>query len=186
MEIIFKEHRDSSYVGRTKENASADATIAIACNFNSAGEKLTKQLVEAQGKVYIPVDINGSLEISDKCVEFIVKRLNSSLYGNLLDNSITLNIAGNGIYTMRGKYRQDDLDTYVYNLLLKVLNSPNLKCIIKLIRTGGQTGLDEAGAKAGVKLGIDTLVVCPKGWLYRDLSGSDISDEHLFKIRFNG
>lgn len=183
--ITFREHSDSGYVGRTKENASAHATIAIACNFESAGEKLTRKCVEGYDKVYIPIDINTGLEIDDSIVNFVVKRLNSSNKGNLLENEITLNIAGNGIYTMRGKYRQEELDVYVHNLLSRVLESKDLKVKISLIRTGGQTGLDESGGKASIKLGINTLIVCPKGWLYRDLGGNDIRDEKLFKSRFD-
>jgi hypothetical protein len=182
--ITFREHSDPSYVGRTKDNASAHATIAIASNFDSAGEKLTKRLVEEGKRTYIPVDINESLNLSDEIVEKIVKGLNTSLRGNLLDNEITLNIAGNGIYTLKGKYTQRELDDYVYNLLKKVNESSNLRARVIRLRTGGQTGLDEAGAKAGEKLGIPTLVVCPKGWKFRGLDGADVNDEALFKERF--
>lgn len=183
--ITFREHADSGYVGRTKENASAHATIAIACNFESAGEKLTRKCVEGYDKVYIPIDINAGLGIDDSIVNFVVKRLNSSNKGNLLENEITLNIAGNGMYTLKGKYRQEDLDEYVYNLLSRVLESKDLRVKISQIRTGGQTGLDESGAKASLRLGIDTLIVCPKGWLYRGLDGNDVRDEKLFKSRFD-
>jgi len=184
MEIKFRENPDPSYVGRTKENASANATIAIAANFNSAGEKLTKRLVEEQGNVYIPVDITNGLIINDELVRFIVKKLNSATKGNILDNTITLNIAGNGIYTLKGKYTQKELDDYTSKLLTEVLTHEDIKIEISLLRTGGQTGLDESGGKAGLKLGINTLIVCPKGWKYRDLSGTDIEDEEKFKNRF--
>ena len=184
MEIKFREHSDPSYVGRTKENASAHATIAIAARFNSAGEILTKKLVQDQKNIYIPIDISKGLKITEDLVESIVRLLNNSTKGNLLDNSITLNIAGNGIYTLRGQYTQEQLDSYTFELLNSVLSSDNLKVKIILIRTGGQTGLDESGAKAGLKLGIDTLIVCPKGWKYRDLFGVDVADEERFKNRF--
>lgn len=184
MEITFREHRDPSYVGRTKENASADATIAIAANFNSAGEKLTKKLVEEQKKVYIPIDISKELDLSEDLIKNIVKKLNCSTKGNLIDNSIILNIAGNGIYALKNRYTQELLDSYLRILLLSILASKELKVKIKLIRTGGQTGLDEAGAKAGVFHEIPTLVVCPYGWKYRNLLGEDIADETQFKNRF--
>ena len=184
MGIKFREHSDPSYVGRTKENASAHATIAIAANFNSAGEKLTKKLVEEQGNIYIPIDISKGLIITDELVQFVIKKLNSARKGNLLDSTITLNIAGNGIYTLKNQYTQEQLDLYTLNILSEVLTNPNIRIEISLLRTGGQTGLDESGAKAGLKLGIDTLIVCPKGWKYRDLSGTDIADEIKFKNRF--
>lgn len=182
--IIFREHPDPSYVGRTKDNASAHATIAIAVDFTSLGEQLTKRLVEEQKKTYIPVDISGGLSIEPEVVERVVKGLNASLKGNLLENEITLNIAGNGIYTMRGRYKQEDLDEYTYHLLRRAMESPELRVKVVRLRTGGQTGLDESGAKAGVRLGIPTLVVCPKGWKFRGLDGKDTLDEKKFKERF--
>jgi hypothetical protein len=182
--ITFREHRDAGYAGRTADNASAHATIAIAANFDSAGEKLTKRLVEEKKKIYISIDISEKLDRGEDVVEKIVKGLNSSMKGNLLDNEITLNIAGNGAYTMKGQYSQKDLDEYVYDLLRRTLESPNLRARIVRVRTGGQTGIDESGAKAGEKLGIETLIVCPKGWKFRTLEGEDVSDEKKFKSRF--
>jgi len=330
--IQFKES-SGGYVNRTIENASADATIAIAVDFNSAGEKLTKSSVLNQNKKYIPIDAN-TLTVTKERVDKIVEQLNSireytpenitilktnevfvfgantagghgggtaglaqrgstssnytalpigtkgkwSEYGvvdklmqgtegksfgivtkaasitgtslkigskrsvplsrveesinkliktanqnpnlkflvtkfgtnmagfsekemkSLLENKelpnniilpkefevrgITLNIAGNGIYTMKGKYTQQQVDDFTYKLLNKILNSPNLKNKIESIRTGGQTGFDEAGAKAGIKLGIPTIINAPKGWMFRNEKGQDISSEKSFKERF--
>jgi hypothetical protein len=182
--IIFREHSDPGYAGRTKNNASAHATIAIAANFGSAGEILTKRLVEEQKRTYIPIDISEKLDLEESTVERVVKGLNSSLKGNLLENEISLNIAGNGIYTMKGLYTQEELDSYVYELLRKVLDSPQLNVKIVRARTGGQTGIDESGAKATWRLGIETLILCPKGWKFRNLKGEDISNETEFKNRF--
>lgn len=176
-EINFQEESSSNYAERTKKNASADATIAIAVDFNSAGEKLTKSSVLSQNKKYIPVDAN-KLEVTKERVDKIVEMLNSV-------NAKTLNIAGNGIYTMKGKYIQQQVDDFTYDLLNQVINSPNLKTKIESIRSGGQTGFDEAGAKAGIKLGLPTLVLAPKGWKFRNIEKQDISNEQEFKARFN-
>ncbi len=175
--IKFEEESTSGYRNRTIKNASADATIAIAVNFNSAGEKLTKNSVLGQNKKYIAVDAN-TLTVTEERVNKIVEMLNSV-------NAKSLNIAGNGIYTMKGKYTQQQVDDFTYELLNKVINSPNLKNKIESIRTGGQTGFDEAGTKAGIKLGIPTLTLAPKGWTFRNIEGKDISNEQLFKARFN-
>lgn len=182
--ITFREHKDPGYAGRTKDNASAHATIAIAVDFESAGEKLTKRLVEEGKRVYLPVDISEGLSLDEDLVKFLANGLNSSLRGNLFDDEICLNIAGNGIYTMKGQYTQQELDDYVHQLLDSVLKHPRLRARVIRIRTGGQTGLDEAGAKAGDRLGIETLVVCPKGWKFRNLDGADICNEQEFKSRF--
>ena len=58
MEIIFLEEKSRGYKVRTIKNASADVTIAMAIDFNSAGEKLTKQSVIFQKKKYIPIRLN--------------------------------------------------------------------------------------------------------------------------------
>lgn len=174
--LVFQESQTTGYRDRTIKNASADATIALAVDFDSAGERLTKSSVINQNKKYIPVNAN-SLEVTQERIDKIVDKLNSV-------NVKTLNIAGNGIYTMRGKYTQEQVDNFTYDLLKAVLNSPNLVTKITSIRTGGQTGFDEAGAKAGVKLGIPTLILAPKGWVFRNINGQDIANEQQFKARF--
>jgi len=174
--IHFEEDTSSGYAERTKKNASADATIAIAANFSSAGEKLTKNSVIQQGKKYIAIDAN-KLTVTKDRVNKIVEQLNSV-------KARTLNIAGNGIYTLKGKYTQEEVDEFTYKLLKAVVESPELENKILSIRTGGQTGFDEAGAKAGMRLGIPTMILAPKGWKFRNTKGQDISDEKAFKDRF--
>ena len=69
-------------------------------------------------------------------------------------------------------------------MLAYVIYSDNLENQIVSIRTGGQTGIDEAGAKAGIKLQLPTTVLAPKGWTFRNIAGQDISNEQQFKSRF--
>lgn len=332
-QLTFQEEPTSGYKTRTIKNASADATIAIAVDFSSAGEKLTKASVLNQNKKYISIDAN-KLEVTKERVDKIIEQLNSinkstekiNIYAGTGENAdlsnfairpfvisgdefqsveqyfqyqkwnylkediteaqfkedqkvadaimntsngatlkslgrkfknldvqswdknaskemkfalkasfeqnpnalvkllatgnaelthtqdkgkwgkefpkllmevreelrgknqfggITLNIAGNGIYTMKGKYTQQEVDDFTYELLKAIIESPNLKNKIISIRTGGQTGFDEAGAKAAMRLGIPTLILAPKGWVYRDITGKDISDESSFKKRFD-
>jgi hypothetical protein len=183
--VTFEEDSSSNYQDRTKKNASADATIALAYDFDSYGEKATRKFVEQQKKKYIGVVVpdkifsTSDLSPAQVQVERIVNELNSV-------NAKTLNIAGNGLYTMRvSGYSQEDIDVMTYNLIKAVLESPNLKTKIESIVTGGQTGFDEAGAKAGMRLGIPTTIRAPKGWKFRNISGTDISNEQQFKARFN-
>lgn len=177
----FEVSTSAGYAPRTRKNASADATIALAVDFTTAGEKLTRRSVEEQQKKYISTNIpvtKGKLVPSQKTVDRIVDELNSV-------NAKTLNIAGNGIYTMlKHGYTQEDVDTLTFNLLSKVINSPKLNTKIESIRSGGQTGFDEAGIKAAQKLGIKSTVLAPKGWSFRNASGQDINNEQAFKERF--
>jgi hypothetical protein len=186
--IDFQENQTGGYPARTKINASADVTLAIAVDYNTAGEKLTKKSVEEQGKVYIspmlpsmydsdPKRINEQYATQPK-IDYIVNILNEA-------NAKSINIAGNGIYTLdKVGYTQDVIDQYIYELLEGVVNSPNLINKIELIRSGGQTGADEAGAKAGVRLGIPTIVLAPKDWEFRTSEGN-FKDEAAFKARFD-
>lgn len=168
MQFILEEDKDSGYTARTEINVrETDATIAIAIKFDSAGEKLTKAMALKHKKLYISVSpITG--EISEKA-EKIVGVLNKTFEG--VKHSILLNIAGNGIYTMNGTMNQEQCDDFTYNLLQVIVRHPDLKIKIKLIRSGGQTGFDEAGIKAGIKLQIDTTAYYPKGYRIRDMKG---------------
>jgi hypothetical protein len=174
--VTFLECKYPGYRTRTKMNAQADATMALAVYFESAGEKLTKNSVLEQGKKYIPIDANN-FEVSNYRVNRIVSILNQV-------HAKTLNIAGNGLYTMKNKYTQSDVDLFTYSLLKEVLDHKGLTTRIELIRSGGQTGFDESGIKAAMKLGINALVLAPLGWTFRDINGKDINDETAFKERF--
>lgn len=173
--VTFEEDQTFGYKARTIKNASADATLALAVDFTTAGEVLTKNSVIEQDKKYISVHVSD-IEASTT-IDMIINELNSC-------NAKTLNIAGNGLYTMNGRYTQQQVDSFTYNLLKEVLSSPSLNNKIELIRSGGQTGFDEAGIKAAIRLGINALVLAPRGWVFRDISGTDIHDEKLFKGRF--
>ena len=85
---------------------------------------------------------------------------------------------------MKGKYTQKQLDDILERLLEYVIYSNELNTQIESVRSGGQTGVDEAGAKAAIKLRVQTIVLAPKGWVFRDITGKDIADEQQFKARF--
>lgn len=167
MQFILEEDIDGGYSARTEINArEADVTFAIATNFESAGEKLTKSMVKKHNKLYIPVAPYGDVvEKADK----IVEKLNQVFEGK--QHYITFNIAGNGIFTLKGTLTQEQCDDFTYNLLSLIVNHKNLKTKIKSIRSGGQTGFDSSGIKAGIKLGLDTTAYYPKGYRIRDLVG---------------
>lgn len=184
MNIMFEEEQSSGYRERTIKNASADATIAIAVDFNTAGEKLTKSSVLQQGKLYLPVSTDIFASSND--VSMMAGKIVSELR-KLNKDSISLNIAGNGIYSLKNTFPggQSSVDKFTFELLSEIVNKltkENIK--VNLIRTGGQTGFDEAGAKAGIKLGIPTKILAPKGWTFRDINSKDISNEQQFKQRF--
>lgn len=174
--IKFIQHPSPKYPPRTYENASADATIAFAFDFNTAGERLTKDAVESQKKMYISIPPLFSSHHIDKAIHFLNKV-----------NAKTINIAGNGAYTtVRYGYDQAGCDEVVKDFMNILINRKELSNEITLIRSGGQSGFDEAGLKAAVKFNIPALCVCPLGWKYKDINGVTICDEKQFKSRFAG
>jgi len=157
--LVVKEHTSSNYSPRTYYNAkSAQLTLAFAMDFNTAGEKLTKK---ASYPNYIALDLRKDwIDNARNIYKEMHKR-----------NCAVLNIAGNGIYTLN-KYglSQDSCNLHVYNCLNKIKEF----LPITKIYTGGQTGVDLAGAIAGYNLGIDTEVTLPKGFIMRFQDGKDI------------
>ena len=71
-------------------------------------------------------------------------------------------------------------------LVLKVLDGLQKKGMsISSIRSGGQTGIDEAGIAAAVALGVPATVHTTKDWAFRREDNVDVTgDEKAFKARF--
>lgn len=80
---------------------------------------------------------------------------------------------------MKGIFTQETLDAYLYKIFEKVLPRHPLEHV----RSGGQTGADEAGVKALDQLGVDTTIVYPKGYRIRTLT-KDIYDKDIAAKRF--
>ena len=56
---------------------------------------------------------------------------------------------------------------------------------ISEVRSGGQTGIDEAGIKAAMSLGIKASILAPQGYRFRNKEGKDVSNKEEFIKRFN-
>lgn len=174
--IKFLQHSSERYPPRTFENASADATIAFAFDFNTPGERLTKEAVDTQNKIYIPV--KSSQANTDLKIKIVASRLTDG-------RVTTLNIAGNQLATcLKYGHTQEMVDSMVYDFLLKVFTHFVYEPNLKLVRSGGQSGFDEAGLKAAEAIGLPALCLCPQGWKFNDATGKAICNERLFKNRF--
>ena len=158
--VELVEHKSKSYAPRTYHNAhTADLTLALAVDFNTAGERLTKK---AAGDKYLPIWYHTTALLAARELYKTCKRLEVRV----------LNIAGNGIYTLQEHgIDQDSANSRIYNILKLVHQHWPLKQVI----SGGQTGVDIAGLVAAHKLGINCVGTFPKGYLQRDFSGVDRS-----------
>lgn len=146
------EHTSSSYGPRTYVNAkSAELTVAFAADFTTAGERLTHK---AAGDRYLSIPLE---EDPLQAARVLYKALRDG-------GAHTLNVAGNGIYTLaRHGWTQERVNAYLYAVLAKVHEHWPLHHV----RSGGQTGVDLAGVVAAYALGIDAEALLPKGFVQR-------------------
>jgi hypothetical protein len=161
MTLTILEHTSSSYAPRTWANAAkGDVTIAIAVDYNTAGEKLTHK---AAGDKYLKLDpkVSSTQNARDLWVRF---NKNGKAFP-------CINVAGNGIYTLtKHGGCQEETNLFVYRIMSLVHEHWPLGEIV----SGGQTGVDLAGGVAGYVLGIPTTMLLPKGFKQRFEDGIDI------------
>ena len=157
--LTVQEHTSSSYAPRTYANAlNADLTVAFAVDFTTAGERLTHKAAQAR---YHAIPLAGEPIVAAR-----------SLYRAMrLHNARTLNIAGNGIYTLSqvGSWSQESVNQWVFAVLQKVAAHWPLTHV----RSGGQTGVDIAGVAAAHALGLDALALLPRGYRQRHTDKRD-------------
>lgn len=173
------EHGSAHYKPRTVHNAhTADLTVAIAEDFSSAGERLTKR--EA-GNRYVAIHLRTDPIVAARMLYAACKKHNVS----------TLNVAGNGIYSLSGEWAKDNqpnkfntldaeqlvnesqasLNQWVYLVISKVHEFWPITNLI----SGGQTGADWAGGIAGEALGMNVTMTFPKGYMQRDEHHNDFT-----------
>jgi hypothetical protein len=180
MDTLFFEHPDPGYPARTRYNIiHSDYTVAIAVDFNTAGERLTKRTaVDQMRKPFLQIDLNYL--VVDTFMEQNVQKLVDLMMKDDCPYRI-LNVAGNGIYSLRAEQIAfDNIMTKFFTMLLKQLPEGKLFEVI----SGGQTGVDEAAIKGAKANGLFTRVNAPNGWMFRNKHSRDIKNEQLFKQRF--
>lgn len=156
--LEIREHKSSSYAPRTYHNASQGVTLAIAVDFNTAGEKLTHK-ASTKGIVQIPFHIDY-VQAARELYKVLKK-----------NNCHTVNVAGNGIYTLiKQGVDQHTANVYCYSILFLV----HKHWPIELIVSGGQTGMDIAGLVSACALGIPCIATYPKGYKMRFEDGKDV------------
>lgn len=162
--IDITEHNSAHYSPRTYHNAGqADITIALAVDYDTAGEKLTHK---AAGDKYLALPLSGDTKDPIQAARLLYKALRDR---QLKDPVI--NVAGNGIYTLdKHGWTQDTANLHVLLVLAKVHQYWPLKKII----SGGQTGIDLSGIVAASVLGIDAVATLPHGFVQRGTDKRDV------------
>lgn len=153
--VIVKEHPSDKYSPRTYYNAkSADLTVAFATDFSTAGERCTRKA--ADGKyVACPLQDDSDTDALSKILIGAIDEFKAK----------TINVAGNGIYTLS---EIGCSQSFINDFIFEVIAKTHAARPISKIFTGGQTGVDLAGAVAAVALGIPAEITLPKGFMQRD------------------
>ena len=171
----FSTSKNSDYPSRTQENIdNSDITVAFAVNFKTPGEIGTEK--KAKGK-YVAVQLtenNGELSFDNNSLDTIVSM------ASIIGRPIKMNIAGNSIPTFA--VGQDKVNDAIEKAL-KYLQDKGVQ--IEEIRSGGQTGADEAGIIAAQRLGIPSIVHGTSDWKFRPSTGKDVMNEEQFRARFD-
>ena len=180
--LTVMESYSPKFHDRTVENARwADFTVAFAVDFTSPGERLT---ATAAGEDYLPFDLpHSGEELED---EGLRRRMATILARRLESRAdpVRLNVAGSTAADLsRHGISQEQADAFVTDVLGRAVDE-GLR--IQELRTGGQSGIDEAGTKAALALGIPASQVVPRGFLYLDESGKPHWNRDSFLSRFDG
>ena len=180
--LTVMESYSPKFHDRTVENARwADFTVAFAVDFTSPGERLT---ATAAGNEYLPFDLphdGAGLEddaLRRRMAIILSRRLES------MTEPVRLNVAGSTAADLaRHGISQEQADSFVTDVLARALDEG---LVIGELRSGGQSGIDEAGTKAALALGIPASQVVPRGFLYLDESGKPHWNRDSFLSRFDG
>ena len=180
--LTVMESYSPKFHDRTVENARwADFTVAFAVDFTSPGERLT---ATAAGNEYLPFDLphdGAGLE------DYALRRRMAIILSHRLESMtepVRLNVAGSTAAELaRHGISQEQADAFVTDVLGRAVDE-GLR--IQELRTGGQSGIDEAATKAALALGIPASQVVPRGFLYLDASGKPHWNRDSFLSRFDG
>ena len=180
--LTVMESYSPKFHDRTVENARwADFTVAFAVDLTSPGERLT---ATAAGEEYLPFDLPHSGEelederLSRRMATILARRLESRT------DPVRLNVAGSTAADLSHHgISQEQADAFITDVLGRAVDEG---VRIQELRTGGQSGIDEAGTKAALALGIPASQVVPRGFLYLDESGKPHWNRDSFLSRFEG
>lgn len=162
MNIIVQEDKSNNYQPRTYFNAkSADITLALAIDMDTFGEKLTRKAANEKYIGFLLDENTKGIDIGKKIIDFMQQ-----------NKAKSINIAGNGIYTFaKNGYSQEHINKFVCDIIEYVHKNYG----IEKIYTGGQTGIDLAGAISAEYLKIPALITFPKGYRQRLADKKDIT-----------
>lgn len=157
--LTVNEMPTGSYTDRTQFNANkSDLTVACAIDFTTNGERFTKSVA---GDNYLALPLSQQTLISARQLYKALEKKESRI----------VNLAGNSMYTLSTKHiSQRRVNIWVHDVLSLV----HMHLPLKMLLSGGQSGVDIAAAVVGPLLNIPTEINFPKGYKQRLASGLDV------------
>ena len=151
-----------SYAHRTNANAQwADLTVAIAVDLNTSGEQLTR---DSAGDRYLGLTIPNGLRIGeDRLVKTAIAhgiKTADWINENVINpDGVKISIAGNGMRTLANNGISQETVDYFMGIFVKALYDKldAYDFPIMEVRSGGQTGIDEAAIKAKMEETVRSL-----------------------------
>ena len=174
-----------NYAHRTWANAAwSDITLALATDFSSPGEITTRRVA---GDKYLRYPLTRNLNKlilltldGQREAEKIARTIrNHSCYN---ENGIRLNIAGNGLVTLLKSGVNTQFVAKFIGMIFSACKKEGVK--ILEVRSGGQSGVDEAGIIAAQRSQIKCSILAPKGFRWRDKKGNEKEGRTAFVNRF--
>lgn len=182
-EPTFIEDSKRNYTHRTVVNARwSDITLAFAVDMDSPGEITTK---EAAGERYagyrLPDEYGSVCSDSEKMIADEIVSLVKA-HSHCHKGGLKLNIAGNSQITLDRYGITTEQIRSLIRIVLKSLMQDGVS--FSEIRSGGQTGVDEAGIKAAQDCGIKCSILAPKGFRMHYEAGVELEGRDRFVERF--
>ena len=138
----------------------------VTLNIGTDLETGLAKIAKTKAKNYVPITLSKKAKTKKDfpnvgaVASATVKNLNRY-------KSDTVHAIGNNIAELtKGGYSQTDINTVVYEILDKIVNSTELIEPVTKIVTIGESGVSEAVIKAAKKLGIGVEVTVPSGWTF--------------------
>lgn len=174
-----------NYAHRTWANAAwSDITLALATDFSSPGEITTRR---AAGDKYLRYQLTRNLkrlttfnQEGKKAARKIARTIRE--HTCYKEDGIRLNIAGNGLVTLL----KSGVDTRTVAAFIGIIFSACKEEGVKIleVRSGGQSGVDEAGIIAAQRNKMQCSILAPKGFRWRDKKGDEKEGKTAFVNRF--
>ena len=174
-----------NYGHRTWANAAwSDITLALATDFSSPGEITTRK---AAGDKYLRYQLSRNL---NRLITFNLdgEREAKKIAGMLRNHTcykedgIRLNIAGNGLVTLL----KSGIDTLTVAAFISYIFTACKEEGVKIleVRSGGQSGVDEAGIIAAQRNKMNCSILAPKDFRWCDKKGDEKEGRTAFVNRF--